>query len=407
MKLGITFAIVFVTLYSLKGQWTVAPNPHLVSGNPTVVGPNPTLYLEMDEDTSEYAGVFFQYYNGSSSIDKAKFIYQKDKDEFVFSKINVNPPAASPVLTLDLKQSQISALNTPGYVRFGPVTGTHMEFDDNEIQSKGSAISPATLYLNYRGGDVSIGADKIYFDESSDKVGIGTNIPNADLDVNGITKSTSLHVVDKVGIGTSNPLADLHVSGTTKFGGKLSLGDNLEINASSPIISMIDNTTNRLGFVSQGFGKMQVYSQDDLHFHANGHLNPDMTLSEAVLEVKGDGNFTGELSAASDARYKQNIIPISNAIGIIGLLNPVSYDFKQDEFPELNFSENTRYGLIAQEVERHLPELISKRGEEEYRSLNYIDLIPILIKAIQEQQSVIQALNSKVGQLLVSQHTED
>jgi len=84
---------------------------------------------------------------------------------------------------------------------------------------------------------------------------------------------------------------------------------------------------------------------------------------------------------------------------MINQLNPVTNNFGSDEFPDLKLSEGQRWGLIAQEVEAILPNLVlengsavHKNGEEmNIKSLNYIDLIPMMIKAIQEQDAKIQA----------------
>ena len=124
------------------------------------------------------------------------------------------------------------------------------------------------------------------------------------------------------------------------------------------------------------------------------------------LDVNGDGNFTGELTAASDLKLKRNIVSIAGATETINQLNPVTYEFRSDEFPDLKLSEGQRWGLIAQEVEAILPDLISENGSAVHRngedmsikSLNYIDLIPVMIKAIQEQDAEIQALKAIVSQ---------
>ena len=390
MKTIISIVLILTISNTVLGQWSNGQNPHLLTGNPHVVGPDPIYYLEMDEDTSKQCGLIFQYDNGPDLNDKAKFLFLRETNEFIFSKVNVNPPAAPPTLTLDLNQPQITSLSTPGYVRFGSLTGNHMEFDHNEIQSKRTAISPATLYLNYRGGDVSIGTDNFYFDESTDRIGIGTSSPTEVLDVNGKIKSTSHFVLDKIGIGISDPTEKLHVVGTSKFTDKVVLGDNIEMESLSPTITMINDANNKLGFLGQSSASMQMYSQTDIQFFAQGDILATMTVSDSSLDVNGHGNFTGELTAASDARFKKDIIPIQNALNTIQALNPVSYEFRDEEFSQMNFSDDRRYGLIAQEVEQFLPELVSIKGEQDYRSLNYIDLIPFLIRGMQEQQEMIQ-----------------
>jgi len=77
----------------------------------------------------------------------------------------------------------------------------------------------------------------------------------------------------------------------------------------------------------------------------------------------------------------------------------------QTNFPELKLSEGQRWGLIAQEVESVLPDLVSDNGsathidgeEMNIKSVNYIDLIPMLIKAIQEQDEEIKNLKASIS----------
>ena len=130
-----------------------------------------------------------------------------------------------------------------------------------------------------------------------------------------------------------------------------------------------------------------------------GNLSPNYE-----LDVYGRANISGELTAASDLKLKRNITKISNATSILSKLNPVTYEFRDNEFPTMQLSEGQRWGLIAQEVEQILPELVSESSmaidtlgnEQSIKSLNYIDLIPILIKSIQEQELRIQELERQL-----------
>ena len=67
-------------------------------------------------------------------------------------------------------------------------------------------------------------------------------------------------------------------------------------------------------------------------------------------------------------------------------MRPVTYDFKQ--------GSDDRIGLIAQELEEVIPEVVSGNN---IKAVNYIDLIPVLIKAIQEQQIQIDNLKRQLN----------
>ena len=106
---------------------------------------------------------------------------------------------------------------------------------------------------------------------------------------------------------------------------------------------------------------------------------------------------------SSDARLKQNIenINLREAESAILRLRPVSYYFKQsvDSFlcmEDLNTKalEKQHYGLIAQEVKEVLPDLVYEK-EGDYMAVNYIELIPLLIKEIQKLSAEVENLKNQ------------
>jgi len=107
------------------------------------------------------------------------------------------------------------------------------------------------------------------------------------------------------------------------------------------------------------------------------------------LDVRGD-IVAFSTFATSDGRLKQDIAPIEDAYTKLSLLNPVSFVWEhtnQDDF-----------GLIAQEVEEIFPEFV-KDNMDGYKTVKYTSFIPLLIKTIQEQQSIIESLQDRVSKL--------
>jgi hypothetical protein len=93
-----------------------------------------------------------------------------------------------------------------------------------------------------------------------------------------------------------------------------------------------------------------------------------------------DGNVrvTGTLTQGSDARLKQGLSNLNYGLRELMQLRPVTYEWKDK--PE----QGIQLGLIAQEVETVLPELVSTdKDAEQTKGLNYIGLVPVTIKAIQ------------------------
>jgi len=115
------------------------------------------------------------------------------------------------------------------------------------------------------------------------------------------------------------------------------------------------------------------------------------------------GYFAGKVTADyyyynSDARYKQNVRTLPHALDTVLALRGVSFDWRQNEFPQMHFSKTHQLGFIAQEVEKVVPELVSKDGKG-MRSLDYIRVIPILVEAIKQQQQQIQASKAQIETL--------
>ena len=128
----------------------------------------------------------------------------------------------------------------------------------------------------------------------------------------------------------------------------------------------------------------------------------------------GNVNVTNTVSAAaftvsSDYRLKENIESLeSKNIDSIMKLNVVKYNLKQlivdagdtTTTPiyyytkDNNLLQKTHYGLIAQELQDIFPDLVYE-GEDGYLSINYIELIPILIKSVQELKAKVDALEGK------------
>jgi hypothetical protein len=101
------------------------------------------------------------------------------------------------------------------------------------------------------------------------------------------------------------------------------------------------------------------------------------------------------ISALSDQREKENIVDLETGLSEIMALQPRRFDWK-------NGSGQGIAGFIAQEIEGVLPDLIDeyKINETETRkAVKMGDIIPTLVKAIQEQQAIISELQAKVAVL--------
>lgn len=109
------------------------------------------------------------------------------------------------------------------------------------------------------------------------------------------------------------------------------------------------------------------------------------TGSRAVL-----ADATGILSAPiSDVTVKENVKPLDYGIAEIAKMNPVSYEFKDGW---KNYGEGRQIGLIAQELEKIIPEVVFTTPGNGKKGIKYETLVPILIKAIQELALAVKIL---------------
>ncbi|MEZ4722256.1 MAG: tail fiber domain-containing protein [Flavobacteriales bacterium] len=125
----------------------------------------------------------------------------------------------------------------------------------------------------------------------------------------------------------------------------------------------------------------------------NGNVGIGTATPAYTMHVNGSVAGTSAYTNLSDRRFKTNLQSIDNALAKVMQLTPYSYDWLREEYPEINFEEGKGLGFIAQDVEAIIPEMVMKDSSGVY-SLQYSELIPVLTKAIQEQQALIEELSS-------------
>jgi len=96
------------------------------------------------------------------------------------------------------------------------------------------------------------------------------------------------------------------------------------------------------------------------------------------------GNFRAiASSSSSDGRWKKNIRPLELSLDKIANLKGVSYEWKIDEYPDFGLMEGKQIGLVAQDVEKEIPELVSE-DKDGYKAVSYTKLTAVLVEAVKE-----------------------
>ncbi|WP_298950196.1 tail fiber domain-containing protein [uncultured Nonlabens sp.] len=184
-----------------------------------------------------------------------------------------------------------------------------------------------------------------------------------------------------------------------------------------PAVNSLDNTNTTgydLGMFNQHFRRIYsqaIHTNDNdadgglrINIGSQGGTDADYIFSDfahfPVLDGAKDlgrnGNSWNNLYfqnafRTSDIRKKKNIQPLKDGLTSIIALNTYQYNYKNDN------SNRLQYGFIAQELQEQIPSIVDE-GLDSNKSLavDYGQMIPILVKAIQEQQVKIEALQQEV-----------
>lgn len=183
-----------------------------------------------------------------------------------------------------------------------------------------------------------------------------------------------------MGIGTCFPNYKLEVAGT--------------IYSSSGGFRFPDGTTQTTAAVDDG--DWLVNGTDLYNLTATG-IGIGTDAPNYKLDVRGSIGNNATLYH-SDRRWKKEIRPLGNSLGMVTKLRGVSFEWRREEFAEMNFPEGKRVGLIAQEVEEVIPELVNT-DRDGYKSVEYANLVALLIEAVKEQQATITELQDRLEHL--------
>jgi hypothetical protein len=98
--------------------------------------------------------------------------------------------------------------------------------------------------------------------------------------------------------------------------------------------------------------------------------------------------------ASSDERLKENRVLLIDALDKVNQLNGYEFDW----IPMVGIHENEGHdvGVIAQEVEKVMPEIVTTR-DNGYKAVKYEKIVPLLIEAIKELSNEVKELKSQIG----------
>jgi hypothetical protein len=129
-----------------------------------------------------------------------------------------------------------------------------------------------------------------------------------------------------------------------------------------------------------------------------GRIGINTNSPSEELYVVGDITATGAITELSSAKYKTNISQLDNALDLVDDLRGVNYNWRTEDFPGLQFSPERQIGLVAEEVETVVPELVHSDDNGE-KSVNYSKLTAVLIEAVKELKAENEELKARMEAL--------
>jgi len=197
--------------------------------------------------------------------------------------------------------------------------------------------------------------------------------------INGVTGPTGATGASGIGLtGSIGPTGPTGVTGTGLTGATGATG------ATGPLVA------GTLG---------QTLRYDGTSWVANSNIYNDGTnvgigTSSPVCRLQVNGALkTDRINETSDMRLKKNITPISEALEKVLKLQGVTYEWKKEEM-----GKGVHLGLIAQEVEKILPEIVDTDNDG-FKSIQYSVLVAVLIEAMKEQQLALETQQKKYDEL--------
>jgi hypothetical protein len=402
-------------LYNNAGTWDGASGLVYSSGNVGIGTTNPGRLLNISGNgtdgtqvqingTSDSAGIKFIPLSGDNWEIQANtsnqwFIYNRTDGAYRFTidgSGNVGIGVTNPSGKLQIYGADtvvnLTNTNAGGYGEFWFTEGTTLKAEMFVVGSSLSTYAGANSFIIYQ--------------NSNAPIAFYTNGTNERMRITG---------AGNVGIGTTNPATKLDVVGTNIRTDKAFISQGGNATWSGAACFMDYN-------VSPAYGRIGVYDYSEpnwqnLYVGGGGKVGIGTTTFTYKLNLLGDMYITGgsigvgvapnatdgRIDASndivaystSDIRFKENIQRIPNALEKVNTLSGNTFTWKSDpELTILHGFEGNDVGIIAQEIEAILPDIVTTR-DSGYKAVKYEKLVPLLIEAIKELTDKVNKLENR------------
>lgn len=275
-----------------------------------------------------------------------------------------------------------AAATAAGIVEIPSVTGIQTFVTTGAV---GIITSGMILDLIISNSNVSAAASISY-----SKLNLRNSIVNDDIAVGAAITIGKLHSATISGVSLGSTLGSLsfgsYLTATSSYNGSAAVSVSIAGTSNNTANTLI--ARNSSGDFTAGTITASAFNAtttDAFKISGTTVLNNSRNLINVV-----NGNFSGivtatDFNSTSDANLKENIHTVENSLETVQSLRGVSFDWKE--------TGKKSYGVIAQELEEILPELVNT---SDVKSVNYNGIIGVLIEAVKELKAEIEQLkNSK------------
>ena len=200
----------------------------------------------------------------------------------------------------------------------------------------------------------------------------------------------------------------------TTVGSDITIGSKINLGAADVSISAIMTGLNLFrGKVvpkedtvtpSYGVNALTATINTGALFQAFCGFNISLTMNPLLGSLAGTwllNSCSINVTCPSDQKAKTNIVELESSLDKILSLKGVSFDWNPDVVPTLAAEQGRQIGLIAQEVEKVVPEIVgtTKADGNDLKTVKYENLVALLIEGMKEQQQQIEDLKQRVSEL--------
>jgi hypothetical protein len=396
----------------------------LAIGYYNLSGSNPT-----NDGSYSPSAVAFAIGNGTSSLDEDFFTVYNRSDALT--------------VLFDGTTTVAGSITAPAFIGDGsqltnlPSSGANSPFSYNSNEAGGIQVADYTTASGSRA--FAVGNDNLASGSSSTAMGRGTiasgddsTALGANTEANGIASTAMGNLTEASGIAStvmgertkaigdystamgysttaSGDFSTASGEGTTASGWySTAMGAGTTANGmfssamgygtiASDRVSLIIGQYNLLG--STVTNSATDFSLENTAFVIGNGTNSANRSDALTVLFDGTTTIAGDLSINSDARLKANIISLGSTLAKLLQIDGKSYTMKKDE------SEKQKIGLLAQDIEKVFPELVSE--SHGVKSVNYQGLVPVLINALKEQDAMMKEQQAEIDRLKTQEERLD